>query len=239
VSVENLFLKALREDDRARLLPLLFHRNFLANEVLVEPGGRLDVVAFPREVQFSQTFGVALDEPVETALIGREGLTGPVLVLSETCSPWRISARFAGAAWCAKTDALRGLAADAPDLRRRLLGLATYYGAQNSLSSACAANHPIAGRVASWLLNATDLSGSPELFITQEDIGIRLSIQRTSVTEAFKRFKYIGATQTRRGRILISNRRALASVACPCHPGLGHLARSLGVPYPDTETAVA
>lgn len=230
--MDNLFLKTLREDDRTRLLPLLSHCEFAANQVLVEAGDHPSIVAFPRDVQFSQQFSVADDAPVETALIGREGMTAPVLVQGDAPSPWRIAVRVPGSAWCVPVKVLSSVLADSPELRRRLNHLAAFYGAQNSLSSACIAHHQISGRVATWLLHTADLDDSSQLRVTQEHLSHLLATQRTSIVEAFSKFREVGATQTRRGTIVIHDRRALEAMACPCRPGLRKLAEQLDVPYP-------
>lgn len=226
----NRLLQALNEIDRARIIPLLEHREFEVGQVLVEQEKDLTVVAFPVTAQFTHEFHGPEDVYVETGWVGCEGVTAPLPLLAEAPSPWRITTRLAGSAWCIDAGRLRLIVKQSVSLREWLAKLALYYNAQDSLSTACAAAHPVLSRVARWALMASDHTGTTEIPVTQEEIARLLSSQRTSVVEAFSKLRDIGATKTMRGRVVIVDRTRLREAACACCEELDRLAHMLDVP---------
>lgn len=225
----NRLLQALTEVDRARIVPLLEHREFAVGQVLVEQEQDLKVVAFPVTAQFTHEFHGPHDVYVETGWVGREGLTAPLPLLAEAPSPWRITARLAGSAWCVDAEQLQLIVKQSASFREWLAKLALYYNTQDSLSTACAAAHTVLGRVARWALRASEHTGTAEIPVTQDEIARLLSVQRTSVVEAFGKLRDIGATRTMRGRVVIVDPARLRGAACACCDELDRLADRLDV----------
>lgn len=226
----NLFLRSLQEVDRAQLVPLLRNCEFEVGDVLTEPGEPPGVIAFPVTAQFSREFQTRDGASVETAWIGREGLTGALPLIADAPSPWRVTTRRAGSAWCIEPDRLRKLTKQSAELKLAISRLALFYSAQDSLSTACAANHCVTGRVARWILSTSDAAGSAEVVVTQDEIARLLSTQRTSVVTAFGRLSDLGATRTMRGRVTITDRRRLRDAACSCCDELDRIADALRIP---------
>ena len=126
-------------------------------------------------------------------------------------------------------DALRVLCRDSDTLRDQLVTLGYFYQVQAAYSAACVASHSVMPRVARWLLTAIDLSPSGEIHFTQEEIAVLLSVQRTSVVEAFSQFKAARAIKHSRGKIRVVDRDGLIRMACDCYGELRGIAEDLGL----------
>lgn len=226
----NHFLRSLQELDRAQIVPLLRNCQFEVGDVLSEPDQPPSIIAFPVTAQFSREFQTQDGATVETAWIGREGMTGALPILADAPSPWRITTRRAGSAWCIESESLRILMTRSADLRTAISRLALFYNAQESLSTACAANHDVTSRVARWLLTTWDEFRPAEVLVTQDEIARLLSTQRTSVVTAFGKLAELGATRTMRGRVTILDRRRLREAACSCVDELDRMADALRIP---------
>lgn len=225
----NHFLDNLNADDREALLPHLRRTWFPPAAILIEQGGPVDVVVFPVDVQISHLLLQPEGASVESAVVGPEGVTGLLPVLADAPSVWRASVRLEGEGWSLPADQLRDRCRHSATLQHRMVTLGYFYQTQAAYSAACVASHPVMPRVARWLLTAIDLAPSGEIRFTQEEIAALLSVQRTSVVEAFSQFKAARAIRHSRGRIRIVNRDALLQFSCACYRELRNVAEDLGL----------
>src|SRR5262249_44502667 len=74
----------------------------------------------------------------------------------------------------------------------------------------CNAVHAGPARLARWLLQSADRTGSERLLLTQEQISEMLGVRRTTIT-------LLSQELQKRGRITIINRQALQAAACECY----------------------
>ncbi|HKP71713.1 MAG TPA: helix-turn-helix domain-containing protein, partial [Pyrinomonadaceae bacterium] len=97
------------------------------------------------------------------------------------------------------------------------------YGYMHSLlvafsqSAACNRLHPTEGRLARWLLIASDGIQSNFMPLTHEYLSIMLGIRRAGVTEACLILKDRGLIDYNRGRLQLLDRKGLRGVACECY----------------------
>jgi CRP-like cAMP-binding protein len=72
-------------------------------------------------------------------------------------------------------------------------------------------------RLARWLLQTRDRIESDVLPLTQEFLSQMLGVRRTKVTLVARQLEQAGLIQTRRGRIVVLNRKGLEDMACECY----------------------
>ena len=72
-------------------------------------------------------------------------------------------------------------------------------------------------RLARWLLQTRDRIDSDVLPLTQDFLSQMLGVRRTTVTLVARQLEQASVIQTRRGRIVIVDRKGLEDVACECY----------------------
>jgi CRP-like cAMP-binding protein len=68
-----------------------------------------------------------------------------------------------------------------------------------------------------WLLQTRDRIDTDGLPLTQEFLAQMLGVRRTTVTLVARQLEQAGLIQTRRGRIVVLDRKGLEDVACECY----------------------
>ena len=81
--------------------------------------------------------------------------------------------------------------------------------AQVQQTAACNALHTMESRLARWLLQTLDRIDSDVLPLTQEFLSQMLGVRRTTVTLVARQLEQAGVIQTRRGRIVVVDRKGL------------------------------
>ena len=215
--IENRILASLPAGERKRLLPLMERVDVPLGQVIIEPEEPIPHVYFPAGALISL---VALTEEggsVECGTIGREGAAGLPVLLGGGTTPMRSVVQIGGGAYrmrarAAKAEFDRGGALrDALHRYMHALLVAT------SQSAACNRLHPAEGRIARWLLVASDGVQSQSLPLTHDYLATMLGMRRAGVTEACVLLRRRGFIDYRRGRIQITDRRGLEGEACECY----------------------
>jgi CRP-like cAMP-binding protein len=185
--------------------------------LLQEAGEPVEFVYFPHEGMISLLAVMSDGQGIETATVGSEGVVGAMsafdgrrgftrAVVQAPVVASRISALQFHTA-LQKSEALRTLIASYNEV---LL-------AQVQQTAACNALHPMECRLARWLLQTRDWVDSDVLPLTQEFLSQMLGVRRTTVTLVAKQLEKAGVIQTRRGRIVVMDRKGLEDVACECY----------------------
>jgi CRP-like cAMP-binding protein len=214
----NDLLASLGPGDRALLSARSTLMSLKTGDVLFEPGDLVDAVYVPLNASLA-SFVVALDNgpPVETALVGREGMIGC------TASRGHLLA-FARASVVQGGDFLRIASSDLDDARQCSTAIATLIAryadcmvAQILQSVACNAVHTLEQRAARWLAAAVDRTGDRNISMTQEQLGALLGTGRSYTSRQIQRFKSDDLVRTRRGGIAVIDYDGILSRACSCH----------------------
>ena len=94
------------------------------------------------------------------------------------------------------------------------------YGAETETqlaqNIACNAFHSARQRIARWVLDASGSDSHDVLMATQSSIADSLGLQRPAVSRVTSAFRREGLLSYVRGRVTVSDRRALRAVACTC-----------------------
>jgi len=215
---DNDLLASLGSGDRDLLSARSLSTSLKTGAVLFEPGDLVDAVYVPLNASLA-SFVVALDggPPVETALVGREGMIGSIF------SRGHLPA-FAQATVVQGGDFLRIGYSDLDDARQRSPTIATLIAryadcmvAQILQSVACNAVHTLEQRAARWLAAAVDRTGDRNISMTQEQLGALLGAGRSYTSRQIQRFKSDDLVRTRRGGIAVIDYDGILLRACSCH----------------------
>ena len=162
---------------------------------------------------------VAIDETgesVDTAMIGREGMTGLAVFLGTGQSPVRTIVQVPMAGLRMESGALRdelGRDGMLVTLLRRHTQVVMITMAQLIL---CNRIHRLDQRAARWLLQVDDRVDEAPFKVTQEFLAQMIGVQRPALSVAMRQFKDAGLVRYARGQISIADRDGLLARSCGC-----------------------
>lgn len=154
---------------------------------------------------------------VEVGLFGYESAIGISAFMGVRRSLNRIYMQIGGTGYASKiSDAETefGLGGEFQKLALRYVQMQLTQATQ---SAACNAKHDIHQRLARWLLLCADRSGSTELTLSQDFLGIMLGVQRTSVALAMGHYKRDQVIDYVRGHVCLLDVPGLEAGACECY----------------------
>ena len=217
----NLILSALPEGEYGRLRSNLEQVGLRAGEVLYESDGRIEHVYFPDSGTISVLAVMRDGSEAEVGVVGREGMLGMPIFLGTDSAPFQAvvqvpggGVRMRAAAFAAEVEA-RGA------LYRLLMRYAQAFFVQTAQNAGCNRLHPLAGRLARWLLMCQDRAQTDELPLTHEFLSAMLGVRRAGVTEAVNALQREGLLAGSRGRVIILDARGLGRVSCECYEVVG------------------
>ncbi|MBE7366664.1 Crp/Fnr family transcriptional regulator [Ramlibacter sp. HM2] len=185
--------------------------------VLAEAGAPVRHVYFPMQ-GFISLVAVASEGPaVEVGMIGAEGMFGASLALGVPTHPVRAIVQGSGHAWRIPAPAFRREMACNPGLHRAVCRYLYVLLVQQARSAVCLRFHPIAQRLARWLLMTGDRAGSARFHLTQEFLAYMIGVRREGITLAAGALQRQGLIAYRRGEVHILDRAGLEAAACSCY----------------------
>ena len=202
---------------RSSLLALGETAHLALSQVLSAAGKPIRHVYFPIEA-FISLIAVVKDSPgVEVGMVGGEGMLGASLALGVSTHPVRAVVQGSGAAWRIPAAAFRIELVRSERLRRRVSRYLYVLLSQQARSAACLQFHPIAPRLARWLLMSQDRAHSPSFRVTHEFLGYMMGVRREAVTRAAGTLHRQGLIAYERGEMHILDRAGLEAAACSCY----------------------
>jgi CRP-like cAMP-binding protein len=173
---------------------------------------------------------VAIDdsgESVDTAMIGREGMTGLAVFLGTHQSPLRTIVQVPMTGLRMEAHALR----DELDRGGRLVPLLQRHTQVVMITMAqlilCNRIHRLDQRAARWLLQVDDRVDEAPFEVTQEFLAQMIGVQRPALSVAMRQFKDAGLVRYARGQITIADRAGLLTRSCACTNVIASEARRL------------
>jgi CRP-like cAMP-binding protein len=162
---------------------------------------------------------VAIDEggeTVDTAMIGREGMTGLSVFLGTDQSPMRTIVQVPLSAIQMRSEALR----EELDHGGRLATLLQRHAQVVMVTMAqlilCNRVHRLDQRAARWLLQVDERVEERPFRVTQEFLAQMIGVQRPALSVAMRQFKDAGLVTYARGQISIADRDGLLERSCRC-----------------------
>lgn len=215
--IANSLLAALPRKDCQRMVTASEPVMLLLGEVLYEPGKPIRYVYFPGTSIVSLLMRVDDHMAMEISLIGREGMVGIPLALGIGNSPVRALVQGAGSALRMTSARFRSEHSRCKPLREAL-GRHIYARImQISQTAACNRFHLVEGRLARWLLMASDGMATDQFRFTHEVLSNTLGVLRVAVTKAAGALQRRGLIRYSRGQIDVLDRKGLEAAACSCY----------------------
>jgi CRP-like cAMP-binding protein len=205
---QNLILSRLASADFRLLERHLAPIDLPMRKVLERRGKPIKTIYFP-ESGFASVVANGNVRPIEVGLIGREGMTGLPVVLGNDRTENEVFIQAPGNGQCIRVGDLRQAIDKSTTLHRAFLRFAHAFLNQATRTAVANGRAKIEERLARWLLMAADRLDGGELPLTHEFLAMMLGVRRPGVTVAIQALEQEGVIARRRGRIVITNRKAL------------------------------
>jgi CRP-like cAMP-binding protein len=212
----NHLLRGLTDDEldriRAELEPVRLERS----AELESANEEIPFVYFPTSGVASI---VALDEggeSVDTAMIGREGMTGLPVFLGTGQSPGRTIVQVPLTGVRMRSEALLSELARSGTLVRLLQRHAQVVMVTMTQLILCNRMHRLDQRAARWLLQVDERVDEKPFQVTHEFLAQMIGVRRPGLSVVMRQFKDAGLVNYARGQISIADHEGLAEKSCAC-----------------------
>ncbi len=155
-------------------------------------------------------------ESVDTAMIGREGMTGLSVFLGTRQSPARTIVQVPLTALRMRSHVLTSELLHGGVLARLLQRHAHLVMMTMAQLILCNRSHRLDQRAARWLLQVDDRVDGEPFGVTQEFLAQMIGVQRPALSVAMRQFKAAGLVRYSRGQITIDDREGLLARSCDC-----------------------
>jgi len=223
----NRLLRGLPDAELDRIRPALEPVHLPRPTELEAADEEVRFVYFPTSGVASIVAIDASGESVDTAMIGREGMTGLAVFLGTGQSPVRTIVQVQMSGLRMESDVLREEVARGG----RLVALLQRHAQVVMITMAqlilCNRIHRLDQRAARWLLQVDDRVDEAPFEGTQEFLAQMIGVQRPALSVAMRQFKDAGLVRYARGQITIADRDGLLAKSCGCTNVIAAEARRL------------
>ena len=223
----NRLLRALPRSEFARLASSFEAVRLPRSTELETANEAVEYVYFPTSGVASI---VAMDEgggSVDTAMIGKEGMTGLPVFLGTGQSPVRTIVQVPLTGLRLRSDALRRELHQGTTLVRLLQRHTQVVMVTMAQLILCNRLHRLDQRAARWLLQVDERVDAAPFRVTQEFLAQMIGVQRPALSVAMRQFRDAGLVRYSRGQIRIANHDGLAERSCACIAVIAAEARRL------------
>jgi CRP-like cAMP-binding protein len=213
---KNHVLAALPKAEIARLTPHLWPVTLKLRAQLLD-GKAPGYAYFLEEGLASVVLPMKDGGTVEVGVIGIDGVVGLPVLLGAGRMPGETFIQVEASGYRIKAQRLKEEFERPGELRRHLHKYLMANLVQSAQNAACNRLHPIAERLARWLLTCHDRVQSDRMPLTHEFLAQMLGAPRTTVTLAAGILHEAGLIDYSRGHVTIKNRSGLEKAACECY----------------------
>jgi CRP-like cAMP-binding protein len=212
----NHLLRALSDRELNRIRPALEPVSLPRPTELEGANEEIGFVYFPTNGLASIVAIGEGGETVDTAMIGREGMTGLAVFLGTRRTPMRTIVQVPMTGVRLQTQVLRR------EIERggRLVTLLQRHTQVVMTTMAqlilCNRSHRLDQRAARWLLQVDERVEEAPFHVTQEFLAQMIGVQRPALSVAMRQFKDEGLVSYSRGQISIADRDGLLARSCGC-----------------------
>jgi CRP-like cAMP-binding protein len=211
--LRNRLLQALSSEDFALLEPHLEQVALPKGMLLIEPTQLIKHVTFPETAVASVIAINSENRPVEIAIVGREGVVGPSVILGVDRTPHRSFIQMEGTGYRVAAPCLTQALEASRSLHGLLLRYIHVLTVQTAATAMSNGDSVLGERLARWLLMCHDRVDGDELALTHEFLSLMLAVRRPGVTEAIHLLEGVGIIRARRAHITIIDRERLEETA--------------------------
>jgi CRP-like cAMP-binding protein len=228
-AVWNVILLSIPDDEFGFIRPHLESVALPLQQVLHEPGERIDFGYFLNGGLISLVIVTSDGKSVEVGIVGRDGFLGTPLAVDVNRSPYRAVVRMPTDGLRIRAEVLAESKGAMPHLNLRLNRYAHIQGLQVAQLAACNRLHEIEQRLARWLLMSQDRIDSGSFPVTHDLLAQMLGTGRPSVSLAAGILQKAGMIEYTRGQLKILNRKSLEEAACECYGVIQNFNGDLGL----------
>jgi CRP-like cAMP-binding protein len=213
----NLLIANLPRREAERLLSMCDEFEMEPGTVLCEVDAPYGHAYFPTTGLISLVSSLQGQNPLEMALIGKEGMLGATLLLGIDTVPIRAIVHSRGCAARISATKLKRQLRDSPMLRERLSHYLYMRVVELSLLAGCIRYHRIEQRLARALLLAHDRVAGESFYLTHGYLADMLGVRRSSITIAAGDLQDRKLISYTRGNITILDRPGMEAMSCECY----------------------
>lgn len=213
----NQFLRSLPAADAARLAPHLELVRLEKPQVLFRAREPLRLIHFPLGAVISLVVRLESGQALEVGLVGRDGIAETAVfpgIASISCDG---VLQIPGEALRISADFFRRTMQAHESLCCAAARYAQLVLVRSMQMAACNVFHSVEQRCVRWLLTMHDLTGEPELPLTQELAATMLGVRRPTMTAVLGALRRTGLVREARGRLRILDRERMERAACECY----------------------
>jgi CRP-like cAMP-binding protein len=224
---KNRVLASLPRSEINRLAPHLSPVTLKLRTQLLD--GRADYAFFLEDGLASVVLPMNDGSTVEVGVVGIDGVVGLPVLLGAKSMPGETFIQVEAAGFRIKAKRLKEAFERPGELRRHLQKYVLANLIQSAQNAACNRLHPIAERLARWLLTCHDRVPSDLIPLTHEFLSQMLGAPRTTVTLAAGMLQDRGLIDYTRGHVTIKSRSGLEKATCECYGVVRNEFRRLGL----------
>ena len=213
---DNLLLDLLPAPECRRLLALCNPLPLAAGAQLAVQDEAARELLFPISGCLVLLASIPAHPLLQVGMLGVEGCLGSQPQVAGH-QPLGALVQGKGMAWRLPASLLRKQASQLPALQRLLARYRQVQLRQLATAAACLHFHPLAMRLARWLLMALDRAEGDGFDVTHEQMAGWLGARRVGVTVAAGALQAAALIRYHRGHLLVSDREGLRAAACSCY----------------------
>jgi CRP-like cAMP-binding protein len=217
VAIKNRILRALPEEEFARIAPHLEPVKLRKDQMIYLTGDNIEYVYLPEDGLLFLLSITETGSTIEVAMVGKEGVVGLPVILNNRAIPYEVGVRFPTEAYRIKAELFKEEFDKGKSLHEFVLRYLNFLITQISQSSICNRFHSLEETLSRWLTTVHDHVNTDTLQLTQQVISDALGVPRTGVTVAAGSLQKAGAIRYSRGKIVIVDRSILESNSCECY----------------------
>jgi CRP-like cAMP-binding protein len=183
-------------------------------------GTKLEVANKPVEQVYFFESGLASvvaatadQKEIEVGIAGREGMSGPAVILGASQSPHKTFMQVSGMGHRIPVGPFGRALQASPTLLGLLLRYVQTTHVQTASTALANGRAKLEERLARWLLMTHDRMDGNEVTLTHDFLAVMLGVRRPGVTEAIHILEGKGLIRAYRGRLFVTNRDGLLTHA--------------------------
>lgn len=209
----NFLLATMPPEDLARLAPDLEGVSLQLNVMLERPQVVIEHVYF-LDSGIGSTVAIAgRSERIEVGVFGRDGMSGPAIVLGDDRTPHETYMQIAGAGRRIARVAFQRAMDQSPTLQRFLLRYVQTLAVQTAHTALANGRAKLEQRLSRSILMCHDRVEGDELHITHDGLAVMLGVRRAGVTVGTHLLEGQGLIRASRGLIVVLDRAGLEKSA--------------------------
>jgi CRP-like cAMP-binding protein len=212
-TTSNRLLNFLSTENRALLAPHMERVSMVVSHTLEKPNEPITSVYFPEDGVVSVVGTSKAMGELEIGIIGKEGMTGLMVVLGNGQTPLHTYVQVAGSALVIGAENLRNAMAESPTIRDLLLLYVQVFVIQTSQTALSNATALLPQRLARWMLMCEDRLSSKHIPIQQEFLAVMLGVELEGVKVALDELQTRGHINAQRGCISILDRPSMIKLS--------------------------